>query len=296
MAKTEFDQFIANDVNSQKGVSIPVRAGALERMLVKKAACTKLHANAEDEFTFENVGPSYKIIGEYEQQFRRAIQTGQDPFDEPLMVEKLRPSGYLLLNGHHRWAAAMRVGIKKVPIKIVNQASESDIQKILENSKHDKRVALDLDEVVFRPENHPHLEKALGFPHNLRYKKRIRLGIPALFYYLTKNGYDIWVYAHEYYSIDDIRGYFKAYSVNVDGIITGIGKKQKVKSESATRMEKLIANKYQETIHIDNDMLLMTRGKTWDFEEYDLSGPEEEWAKRAITIIGEIEKNGKAKE
>lgn len=296
MAKTEFDEFVAKDVNAQKGVSIPVRAGALERLFVRKVACSNLHPNAEDEFTFDTVGPSYKIIGEYEQKFRRAIQTGQEVFDEPLIVEKLRPSGYLLLNGHHRWAAAMRVGIKKVPVKIVNQATESDIQKILENSRHDKRVALDLDEVIFRPDNYPHLEKALGFPRNLKYKQRIRLGTPALFYYLSKNGYDVWVYAHEYYSIDDIRGFFKGYSVYVDGIITGIGKKQKADVESAKRVEKMISNKYTETIHIDNDMIIVTRGKTGDFEEYELNCPEEDWAKTTITILGEIEKNEKNKE
>lgn len=296
MAKTEFDEFVAKDVNAQKGVSIPVHAGALERLFVRKVACSNLHPNAEDEFTYDTVGPSYKIIGEYEQKFRRAIQTGQEVFDEPLIVEKLRPSGYLLLNGHHRWAAAMRVGIKKVPVKIVNQATESDIQKILENSRHDKRVALDLDEVIFRPDDYPHLEKALGFPRNLKYKQRIRLGTPALFYYLAKNGYDIWVYAHEYYSIDDIRGFFKGYSVYVDGIITGIGKKQKAELESAKRVEKMISNKYTETIHIDNDMIIVTRGKTGDFEEYELNCPEEDWAKTTITILGEIEKNEKNKE
>lgn len=293
MAKTEFDEFVAKDVNTQKGVSIPVHAGALERLFVRKVAVSNLHANAEDEFTFDTVGPSYKIIGEYEQKFRRAMATGQEIFDEPLIVEKLRPQGYLLLNGHHRWAAAMRVGIKKVPVKIVNQATESDIKKILENSKHDKRVALDLDEVIFRADDYPYLEKALGFPRNLKYKQRIRLGTPALLYYLAKNGFDIWVYAHEYYSIDDIRGFFKGYSVNVDGIITGIGKKQKTQTESVLRMEKLITNKYEKTYHIDNNSILVTNARTKEFEEYELGGSEEDWAKSAITVLGEIEQHEK---
>ena len=131
MAKTEFDEFVAKDVNAQKGVSIPVHAGALERLFVRKVACSNLHPNAEDEFTFDSVGPSYRIIGEYEEKFRTAIRRNQEPFDDALIVEKLHPKGYLLLNGHHRWAAAMRVGIKKVPIQIVNLAQDSDIDKIL---------------------------------------------------------------------------------------------------------------------------------------------------------------------
>lgn len=291
MAGSKFDEFIADEISKQKGVYIPVHANLIERLLVRKARCTSLHPNAEDEFSMPSVGPSYRIIGEYEKKFREALQFERRVFDEPLTVEKLRPNGYLLLNGHHRWAAAMRCNIKKVPIKIINVATESDIRKILEKSQHDKRVTLDLDEVVFRPEDYKYLEKKFVFPLNLRLKKRIRLGIPALFYFLAKNGYDIWVYAADYYSIDDIQKYFKAYSVHVDGIITGVAKRDQNRSESALRMEKLIANKYKKTLHIDNDLILVTRGRTGDFEELEIGSPEEDWAKKAISVIEEIEKN-----
>ncbi|WP_034450303.1 ParB N-terminal domain-containing protein [Butyrivibrio sp. AE2032] len=295
MAKSKLDEFVQNDVKNQKGVYIPVHAGILERMFVRKAACAKLHPNAEDEFSMESVGPSYRIISEYETKFREAMRLERKVFDEPLTVEKLRPNGYLLLNGHHRWAAAMRCNIKKVPIKIINVATESDIKKILEKSQHDKRVTLDLDEVVFRPEDYKYLEKKFIFPLNLRMKQRIRLGIPALFYFLAKNGYDIWVYAADYYSIDDIQKFFRAYSVHVDGIITGVAKREQNQSESVMRMEKLIANKYAKTLHIDNDLILVTRGKTGEFEEYEINSSEEEWARKAITVIEEMEKNERKK-
>lgn len=291
MARSKFDEFIADEISKQKGVYIPVRAGLIERLFVRKAKCTDLHPNAEDEFSIPSVGPSYRIIGEYEKKFREALQFERRVFDEPLTVEKLRPNGYLLLNGHHRWAAAMRCNIKKVPIKIINVATESDIKKILEKSLHDKRVTLDLDEVVFRPENYKYLEKKFIFPLNLRMKQRIRLGIPALFYFLAKNGYDIWVYAADYYSIDDIQKFFRAYSVHVDGIITGVAKRDQNQTESALRMEKLIANKYKKTLHIDNDLILVTRGRTGEFEEFQIDSSEEEWAKKAISVIEEMEKN-----
>ena len=122
-------------------------------------------------------------------------------------------------------------------------------------------------------------------------KQRIRLGIPALFYFLAKNGYDIWVYAADYYSIDDIQKFFRAYSVHVDGIITGVAKRDQNQTESALRMEKLIANKYKKTLHIDNDLILVTRGRTGEFEEFQIDSSEEEWAKKAISVIEEMEKN-----
>ena len=291
MARSKFDEFIADEISKQKGVYIPVRAGMIERLFVRKAKCSDLHPNAEDEFSMPAVGPSYRIIGEYEKKFREALHFERRVFDEPLTVEKLSPNGYLLLNGHHRWAAAMRCNIKKVPIKIINVATESDIKKILEKSHHDKRVTLDLDEVVFRPENYKYLEKKFIFPLNLRMKQRIRLGIPALFYFLAKNGYDIWVYAADYYSIDDIQKFFRAYSVHVDGIITGVAKRDQNQTESALRMEKLIANKYKKTLHIDNDLILVTRGKAGDFDEMQINSSEEDWAKKTISIIEEMEKN-----
>jgi len=290
MGKTQLDEYVAKDLEKQKGVSIPVHAGLLERLLVRKTACTNLHPNAEDEFSMPSVGPSYRIISEYETKFREALHMDRDPFDDPLMVEKLRPHGYLLLNGHHRWAAAMRCQIKRVPIKIINCATESDIKTIIEKSQHDKRATIDLDEVIFRTANDEHIEKkAFTFPLSLRFKQRIRLGIPALFYCLSKHGYDIWVYAADFYSIDDIRKFFKAYSVHVDGIVTGVSKLNKIHSESEVRMKELINNKYQMTLHIDNDAILETHA-TKEFEEYAIDATGEEWSKKAIAIVEEIEK------
>lgn len=291
MAKTQLDKFVAEDIAKQKGVSIPIHASLIERLLVRKAACSNLHPNADDEFSIKSVGPSYRIINEYETKFRDALRMETRVFDEPLTVEKLRPKGYLILNGHHRWAAAMHCGIKRVPVKIINCATESDIKTILEKSQHDKRVAIDLDEVVFRPADYEYLEdKAFTFPLSLRFKQRIRLGIPGLFYYLAKNGYDIWVYAAEFYSIDDIQRFFKAYSVHVDGIITGMNKREQFNSENVQRMRELINNKYSMTLHIDNETILQTHNKTKDFEEFEIQASEEEWSKKAIEIIEEIEK------
>ena len=292
MAKSELMEFVLNDIENQKGIAIPVHASLFERIVIRKTNCKNIHPNPEDEFSIESVGPSFRIIGEYESEFRDALRMERRPFAEALTVEKLRPDGYLLLNGHHRWAAAMRCGIKKAPIRIINCATESDIKTILENSLHDKRVALDLDEVVFGSSDCKYLEKkAFNFPMSLRFKKRLRLGIPALFYYLVKQGYDIWVYAADFYSIDDIQRFFKAYSVHVDGVITGMGKHEQNKAESTARMKELINNKYKMTLHIDNEAILETHGKNKEFKEHAIAASEEEWSKRVIEIIEEIEKS-----
>ncbi len=150
MARTDFEQFIQEEVEKNKGILVPVRAGIIERLLVRKLSCGKMHPNPEDEFCFPDIGPNLGIIQSYVKQFTENIDRNKPLMDEPLYVQKVRPSGYLLLNGHHRWAAAMRLGIKKVPVSIVNGVYESDIRVMLEKSDNEKRATHDLEEVIYR--------------------------------------------------------------------------------------------------------------------------------------------------
>ena len=60
-------------------------------------------------------------------------------------------------------------------------------------------------------------------------------------------------------------------------------------------MRELLNNKYATTLHIDNNAIVETHGKTGEFEEYLINVPEEEWSKKAIAIIEEIEKRAGSK-
>ncbi len=291
MAKNEFDVFIQEEVNKLKGVTMPVKAGLLERLLVKKLPCTKMHPNPDDEFSFPDIGPNYQIVSRYVDEIKHLASKGLPVFEEPVLVEKLHPRGYMLLNGHHRWAAAMRLHYRKLNVKIINLAQENDIRKIIENSDHTKRATLDLDEVVFRPADAEYLEKKRGGFAASKLKQRIKLGIPALFYYLSKNGYDIWVYSANYYSYDDIEAFFKAYRVHVDGIITGMVADKKAAAARKAGVEKIISDKYSVTLHIDNNMILRTRKGSTDYQEKEIDSTDENWSRDVISAIGEMEKN-----
>ena len=284
MAGTEFEKFIQDEIQRDKGVLVPVKAGRLERLLVRKVACKKMHPNPEDEFCFPDIGPNLGIIQSYVTQFRTNMDKDLPLMDEPLYLQKVKPSGYLLLNGHHRWAAALRLGIKKVPVSIVNGVFESDIRVMLERSTHEKRATLDLDEVIFQNPKDSSPKKS---PFIIQ-KKRLRKGVPALFSFLKKNGYDIWVYSANYYSIDDVQRYFKRYSANVDGIITGMKKKKS--SEASREVENMIADKYNTTLHIDNDLLLITHKGSGEFEERQINCAPDEWSKEVITALEDLEK------
>ncbi|MBQ9924277.1 MAG: ParB N-terminal domain-containing protein, partial [Clostridia bacterium] len=139
-SNTAFDEFIASEVKKYKGVYVPVKAGILQRALIRWAPCASLHPNPDDEFCSPKVGPNYQIISEYMYSFRLERQSSKQYCEEPLIVEKIRPDGYMILNGHHRWAAALQLGFRRIPIEVVDLTQEMDIRNILQYSEHDKRV------------------------------------------------------------------------------------------------------------------------------------------------------------
>ncbi len=291
-SKSKFSEFVQDEIKKYKGVAVPVKAGLPERLLVRKLPVDKLHPNPEDEFCDPEIGPNDEIIARYVHDISEAQKhTVSEAFEEPLMVEKMEPDGYMLMNGHHRWAAAKRMSMKKVPVKIVNLTSLSDVEKMLKSAKNDIRVTLDLDEVVFLS-GEGAAEKALPFPLSLMYKERLRLGIPALFHFFHTRGYDIWVYSSSPYSMDYVRSYFRAYRARLDGIITGSGIGNR-SPEEKKQMEALIASHYAATVHVDLNSVVRIERESKQFRDYPLSGTDESWSREVMDVFGEMKRNEK---
>lgn len=293
---SKFESFLADEVSKVKGIYYPVKAGFLRMAFIRTAACSKLHPNPNDEFCDPEIGPNYSIISRYEEAYRSvkddlgALVFVDSAARERIEVEKIHPDGYMILNGHHRWAAAWRAGIKKLPIKIVDLTQETDVKKMLAASGSDRRVTLDLDETVFRPESDPYLEKPLRFPLNRIYRERLRLGIPGLFHMINRSGYDIWVYTEKYYSLEYLRYYFKHYHVPVKGIITGTGRKAPAGTDTRKELEKLAGIRYRLTVHIDKDAVIGTVTGSGSFKEFPLSGDDEAWPREVAEAFEKIKR------
>ena len=288
-SKTQFDEYIASEVEKYRDIYFPLRSSALRRLLVKHCECKKMHPNPEDEFSKPEVGPSYRIVSEYVEAFRRAAKTEKEYCDDPVLIERMYPDGYLILNGHHRWAAAMKLGYKKIRVKIVNLTQEADVRKGLSRTKNTKRATFDLDEVVFMPEYGPATEKPLPFPFGRIYKEPLRRGILALFNFLSANGYDVWVYTNNYYSLEHVWAHFMLRHTRVTGVITGLSRKTKVGNNIKKKIDTMMADKYQTTLHIDGNALLRTSSNTKQFEEYALDGGSD-WSQQIMEIVRKFEK------
>ncbi|WP_026659633.1 ParB N-terminal domain-containing protein [Butyrivibrio sp. AC2005] len=293
MAESGFMAYLKSELEKYNGVYVPVKASWAECLTTKSAPYSKLHPNPNDEFCIDKVGPSFRILDDYAQRFRAALSRGVDPFDnqEPLEVEKVRPDGYMILNGHHRWAAAIVSGIDKIPIKIVNITHIADIEKMLKKTDRTKRVTFDLDEVVFDSEDGSFEEVPGG--SEIKFPERVRLGIPALFHFFHENEYDVWVFSSKYYSIDYIKKLFKNYAVDVDGIVTGTARKMAKDRDVKKEIESLVAKKYKETVSVDNEMVVRIYGGSKDFDQHELDKNGERWSAQIMKILGEAIKNEK---
>ena len=288
--QSQFDEYIAEDIRRHRGVSYPIHSGPLRRLFVRTALCLRLHPNPEDEFCDPNIGPNYSIVSDYVQTIQLNWRKGYKYcYKEPLIVERIRPDGYMLLNGHHRWAAALRMSVARVPIRIVNLTLEEDLRKMVQNAKHHKRVTLDLDEVVFHSGPKEEAEPRLRFPWNRLYRERLRNGVPALFHHLKTLGYDIWIYTAGYYSMDYLQRCFRHYQVQLDGVVTGLTSRRPGVEGIRNQMQALMAVQYPKTVHIDGSSVLCIDRTAHEFNEFPLSGASDTWAQEVREAIDKYE-------
>ena len=288
---TDLKKYIAQEVEKYAGVIVPVRSSLWRRMLIHRLPVDRLHPNPEDEFSIPGIGPSFEIITRYQNEIaQRRYVDRKATFEKPLIVERIRPDGYLLLNGHHRWAAALRLGMTRVPVKIINLTQEMYIRKMLSSATRNRRVTLDLDEVVFHTITGEEPEKPLAFPFSLFFKERLYRGVPALFSFLNSKGYDVWVYTAQYISMEHIATLFRLYHAPLNGIITGVHRKSLKNQINQKRLEASIANQYEASLHITRESVLLIRGDTKEYEEYPLTGDGTSWSREIMDIVGKLGK------
>lgn len=277
-------EYVQQEIKKYDGSYLPVKANFLEQIFIKKLPPQKLHPNPSDEFCLPEIGPNDEIIGKYVKQISFNEQHSMRMFDEPLIIEKMRPDGFMLLNGHHRWAAALRMNVKTVPVSVTNMTHVKDIIGQIEKSDRNKRASINLDDVVFCQNSTEASEKPLFFPFNKIFPERIHLGIPGLVFALQKAGYDVWVYSSGYTSTDYIKQLFRHYRIGVDGIINGANRFNSDRSN----INDLMRKKYRITLNIDMESVSWIRSDTKDFNQIEIVSGDGNWASQVIAIVRKL--------
>ena len=117
---SSFFPYVLEDLEQYGKKANIVKAGFLEKRFKRTAAPEELHANPDDEFSKAAVGPNDRIIMEYVKMIPQLRRCDEPIYPEPVYVSKLESGGYRILNGHHRWAAALKCGQEKLRIRILN--------------------------------------------------------------------------------------------------------------------------------------------------------------------------------
>ncbi len=151
-----------------------------------------------------------------------------------------------------------------------------------ENQELRMKVSFDLDEVLFvNPANHK-IEDPPKFPFDRLYKERVRLGTKELIPKLRELGFDVWVYTSSFRSVNYIKYLFRHYGVTFDGIINGQRHQKEVQGDRPYPMPTKLPNFYQISLHIDDEEIVATYGKSYGFDVYQLDAQDDDWAEKII--------------
>lgn len=270
----EYQTYVLDDIKTYQGLYHPVKSTFVERFFRKSLPLELLHPNPDDEFCNPSIGPNEEIVSSYVKMF--CMNGAQRELTEPLSVEKMSTGGYMILNGHHRWMAAIKLGKSRLPVEIVNVTPDHEIIALMETLKNSMCISFDLDEVLL--EENPD-SQAMGI-----YSKRIRLHAAEMIEEFRKMGFDIWVYTGEYYSEDYIHALFHRKNTSIDGIVSGLSKR---KGESNLR--EAFRKKYKISIHIDNETIIYVDTIEKSYEIYDIIEDGERWAAAVTRKMKELD-------
>jgi len=121
MSQTALMQRVTEDTGRYASTRELIRSTLFQRIFTRFVSPNMLHPNPEDEFSDPAIGPNYRIVSNYCKVALQSIESGDSKiFHEPVMVVRMKPEGFMILNGHHRWAAAVQINAKRLRITIVN--------------------------------------------------------------------------------------------------------------------------------------------------------------------------------
>lgn len=283
---SDYIEKVVEDVEKYNGIRKVIKAGLIERCMTRFCAPEKLHPNPTDEFSQAEVGPNLEIVGEYVTQIKFLEAHRMDVFDDPVIVEKMEPDGYLLLNGHHRWFAALRMNVKKLHVKIVNIITDIDLGRMIGASANDKLVTFDFDEVLLTiDENNMATLSSTMFSKKI--KERLRTGAPEVIRAFQNKGYDICVYTSGYFTEEDFNDFFSMYDLKADVIVNGVNEKRKA-AGSADRIKQLLKENYKRIVHVDNESVYDVDHVTKEFETYEIKDFDLSWNEGVKDIIDKL--------
>lgn len=278
----DYQRLVLDDLNSYKDIARPVRSSILARLCIRKLPVSALHPNPEDEFCDPNIGPNEGIVSDYITAFAKKIKRGEAPVEEKLLVEKMSTGGYMLLNGHHRWMAAAKMKLPKVPVQIMNTISEEEILSALNSSDRQMCVSFDLDEVLLTDRGSQLADHALPFPYGAIFKRTLRKNAGVLIDALQRLGFDVWVYSGSGISQEEVSRLMSLHHARVNGLVNV------ARGKKSSNLKQAFRRKYKLSVHIDNESVVWVDTVQHQYDSIPIA-PGVNWADDAFVKVRELE-------
>lgn len=158
------------------------------------------------------------------------------------------------------------------------------------DSTQKMRVSFDLDEVLFVNPNTHKTELSLIFPFSMIFKERLRLGTPDLIHKLQEEGFEVWIYTSSFRSEWYIRTLFALYHIHFDGIVNGTRHLREVQGNKRETLPQKMPSKYRISLHIDDETVICTAGKSYGFNVYQLNAHDDDWEAKILERVHQIRK------
>lgn len=152
------------------------------------------------------------------------------------------------------------------------------------------RVSFDLDEVLFVSPSTHKTEAPLKFPYNKIYKEHLRYGTPELINEIQSRGIEVWVYTSSYRSEHYIKGLFRHYKIRFNGIVNAQRHLKEVQAGHKEILPQKLPNRYRISLHIDDESIVCTYGKSYGFNVYQLNAHDDDWKEKILEQIDVIRK------
>ena len=276
----EYQTLVLDDIRSFEGLSHPVRACLLERLLVRRLSLARLHPNPTDEFCDPNIGPSYDTVLKYVHAWGETKHPHEELEKGKLCVEKMSAGGYMLLDGHHRWLAAHRLGMKRFPVTVMNATPVERIVKAMNRSDRRMCVSFDLDEVLLTKPGTPEAEPKAP-PAVLRtLPGAMRRNAPLLIRELRDMGFDVWVYTAGFVPESTMKRMFSFYRFRTDGIVNGLRNR-----EHRAALRKAFSENYDVSLHVDTKSVVWVNNRTREYDIVDIEAHRGEWSAQVMRTV-----------
>lgn len=158
------------------------------------------------------------------------------------------------------------------------------------NTFNKMRVSFDLDEVLFVSPHTHKTEPKLVFPLDKIFRERLRLGTVALISKLQEEGFEVWVYTSSFRSRRYIKWLFALYRVRFDGIINGERHLEEVQGKRREILPNKLPNRYRISLHIDDEDIVVTHGKAYGFNVYQINAQDDDWEEKIMNRVYEIQR------